>query len=181
MTNAHVGADFERVAAKYFAAEGIILTQNYKVLVGFHTKKKHAFDPGSASPKILVECKSHKWTAGGKVPGAKMTTWNEAMYYFHLAPEGYRKIFFILRHGRSENGETLLRYYQRIYAHLIPADVEFIEWNELSGVAIPHPKMTVEEGTSEQLSTDFPLAALSVTTTHPASSTFAPAGGIVSA
>ena len=155
ISNAHVGADFERVAAKYFAADGITLTPNYSVLVGLHAKKKkHAFDLGSASPKILVECKSHKWTAGGKVPSAKMTTWNEAMYYFHLAPDGFRKIFFILRHRRNEVGETLLDYYQRIYAHLIPHDVEFIEWDELSGAAIAHSKKT-----GEQVETQQPLSA----------------------
>ena len=144
-SNAHVGAEFERVAAKYFAAGGISVTQNYSVPVGLHAKKKHVFDLGSASPKILIECKSHKWTAGGKVPSAKMATWNEAMYYFHLAPEGYRKIFFILRHRRNEVGETLLSYYQRIYAHLIPADIEFVEWDELSEVTIAHSKKAGEQ------------------------------------
>lgn len=143
-SNAHVGADFERVAANYFAGEGITLTKNYSVAIGLDTKKKHAFDLGSESPKILVECKSHKWTAGGKVPSAKMTTWNEAMYYFHLAPSEFRKIFFILRHRRNERGETLLAYYQRIYAHLIPTDVEFIEWDELSVSAIKHKTRIVK-------------------------------------
>ena len=152
ISNAHVGADFERVAAKYFAADGTSVTQNYSVPVGLHAKKKHAFDLGSASPKILIECKSHKWTAGEKVPSAKMTIWNEAMYYFHLAPEGYRKIFFILRHRRNKVGETLLSYYQRIYSHLIPPDVEFIEWDEHSGIAIAHSKKTGEQtGSSKKL------------------------------
>ena len=28
------------------------------------------------------------------MPSAKMTVWNEAMYYFHIAPKQYRKIMF---------------------------------------------------------------------------------------
>jgi len=136
ISNAHVGAAFERVAHQYFMARGIDLSLNYKIPIGLHTQKDHAFDLGSDNPKILVECKSHKWTAGNKVPSAKMTTWNEAMYYFHLAPEEYRKIFFVLHHCRDGDGESLVSYYQRIYAHLIPKDVEFVEWDETSNSII---------------------------------------------
>lgn len=59
-----------------------------------------------------------------------MTVWNEAMYYFHLAPKGFRKILFVLHDRKSGNGESLLAYYKRRYFHLIPKDVEFYEWNE---------------------------------------------------
>jgi hypothetical protein len=130
ISNAHVGAAFERVAAAYFAEAGIDVTPNYRVPVGLSTKKDQAFDLGSDSPKLLVECKSHKWTTGNKVPSAKMTTWNEAMFYFHVAPLGYRKIFFVLHHKRGGTGESLVSYYRRINSHLIPDDVEFIEWDE---------------------------------------------------
>ena len=137
ISNAHVGAEFERVAAAYFLAAGIDVSPNYRVPVGLAIKKDHSFDLGSGSPKILIECKSHRWTAGDKVPSAKMTTWNEAMYYFHVAPPGYRKIFFVLHHKRNGSGESLVSYYRRIYAHLIPEDVEFIEWDEESNAIIP--------------------------------------------
>src|SRR5690606_11409434 len=80
--------------------------------------------------KIIVECKSHKWTSSGKVPSAKLTVWNEAMYYFHLAPEGYRKVLFILRDFSENRGETLGEYYIRAYGHLIPEDVEIMEYDE---------------------------------------------------
>ena len=130
ISNAHVGAEFERQAALYFKEMGIEVVPNFGVEVGLKTKKIHAFDLGSEEPKVLVECKSHRWTTGNKVPSAKMTTWNEAMYYFLLAPEGYRKIFFVLHHCREGSGESLLSYYKRIYSHLIPDDVEFMEWDE---------------------------------------------------
>ena len=103
MSNAHVGADFERVALEFFAQEGIALSRNFAVEIGLSKKKKHCFDLGTAKGKILVECKSHRWTAGARVPSAKMTVWNEAMYYFHLAPMDYRKILFVL-HDRRERG-----------------------------------------------------------------------------
>lgn len=65
-----------------------------------------------------------------------MTVWNEAMYYFLLAPADYRKCMFVLHDRRDGTGETLLEYYLRTYAHLIPSDVEFIEWDEASGQRI---------------------------------------------
>jgi hypothetical protein len=58
-----------------------------------------------------------------------MTVWNEAMYYFHLLPNNYRKIMFVLHDKRGGDGETLLNYYLRTYRHLIPKEVEFFEFN----------------------------------------------------
>jgi hypothetical protein len=134
LSNAHVGSDFEKVAFQFFQQQGQQLTANFPLEIGISKKKKnHCFDLGSSSLKIIVECKSHKWTAGGKVPSAKMTTWNEAMFYFHLAPKDYRKIFFTLHDKRQTNGETLVSYYKRTYLHLIPEDVEFLEYDESSG------------------------------------------------
>jgi len=55
----------------------------------------------------------------------RLTVWNETMYYFHLAPHSYRKVFVVLRHMRTE--ESLASYYVRRFAHLIPTDVEVWE------------------------------------------------------
>lgn len=133
VSNAHVGADFEVVAQKYFERQGIRLQRNFPIELGLAQKKVRLFDLGASDPKTLVECKSHKWTAGGRVPSAKMTVWNEAMYYFHLAPDDYRKVLFVLHDRREKAGETLLSYYMRMYAHLVPDDVEFLEWDEKTG------------------------------------------------
>ena len=62
-----------------------------------------------------------------------MTIWNEAMYYFHLAPKNFRKILFVLHDKRSRDGEGLLSYYKRTYYHMIPKGVEFFEWDEVTG------------------------------------------------
>ena len=136
VSNAHVGADFERVALEFSATQGIQLARNFPIELGLTTRKLHSFDLGSSQPKILVECKSHRWTTGARVPSAKMTVWNEAMYYFHLAPSNYRKILFVLHDRREGGGESLLAYYQRMYSHLIPDGVEFIEWDEATGSVV---------------------------------------------
>lgn len=133
VSNAHVGSDFENVARQYFARNDIVLTPAYPVEIGLTRKKIHYFDLGSSAARVLVECKSHKWTAGGRVPSAKMTVWNEAMFYFLLAPPEYRKILFVLHDRRDKGGELLLAYYKRTHGHMIPDNVEFIEWDEESG------------------------------------------------
>lgn len=134
ISNAHVGADFEKAALLFFEKQGKRLTRNFPLEIGiYEKKKKHCFDLGSANPKIIIECKSHKWTTGGKVPSAKMTTWNEAMLYFHLAPKDFKKIFFTLHDKRQITGETLVAYYKRTYSHLIPEGVEFLEYDESTG------------------------------------------------
>ena len=133
ISNAHVGAAFENVALEYFRRKRVALKLNFPLRIGLKDKKEHSFDLGSSSPQILVECKSHRWTEGGRVPSAKMTVWNEAMFYFHLAPKRFRKILFVLHDRRKGTGETLVSYYRRTYSHLIPNGVEFLEFDEASG------------------------------------------------
>lgn len=132
VSNSHVGRDFEDVALRYFARQRINLSKKFEVQVGVSgtKKKKHAFDLGCADQKILVECKSHRWTSGGHPPSAKLTTWNEAMLYFWAAPSKYRKVMFVLKDVRRN--ESLAEYYLRRYFHLIPAGVEFWEYCEKS-------------------------------------------------
>ncbi len=76
---------------------------------------------------MIVECKSQTWTSGGNIPSAKMKNWAEAMFYFHMAPQNYRKIFFVERSLRQGYDESLLNYFRRTQAHMIPHDVEFWE------------------------------------------------------
>lgn len=127
--NAGVGRSFESAARAFFAAkEGVDLVPNFAVPVGVSSRKKvHRFDLGSADPPILVECKSHTWTQGGNMPSAKMTVWNEAMYYFHIAPPEYRKIMFVLKHAR--NGQSLAAYYLHTHKHMIPDTIELWEYD----------------------------------------------------
>lgn len=133
-SNAHVGRDFERLAVAALEERGISVDLNFAVEVGVSDlKKRHVFDLGSSDPPLIVECKSHKWTSGGNVPSAKLTVWNEAMYYFACSPDVYRKVLFVLRDERAKTGETLASYYTRTYAHLIPRGVEIWEFDQGTG------------------------------------------------
>ena len=137
VSNAHVGRDFESVAQEYFQQQKVLLGSNYSVPVGVAAEKKNRqFDLGSGEPPVLVECKSHRWTAGGNVPSAKITVWNEAMYYFHLAPPRFRKVLFVLRDYSEKRQQSLAAYYVRSYSHLIPKDVEILEYNQESGEVV---------------------------------------------
>lgn len=130
ISNAHVGREFERTTKNYFTTTGLQLHKNIELPIGIDSKKKnHSFDLGNTKDKVIVECKSHRWTQGDNVPSAKMTVWNEAMYYFLVAPADYRKIFFVLKDYSHKRNETLAQYYLRAYAHLIPKGVEIWEYN----------------------------------------------------
>ena len=130
-SNTHVGREFELAAKEIFASIDLPLQQNVKIPIGIEFQTKpHAFDLVNLEQRVIIECKSHKWTTGGNVPSAKMTTWNEAMYYFVAAPRSYRKMMFVLRDYSDKHGKTLAEYYLDRYAHLIPTDVEFWEFDE---------------------------------------------------
>jgi len=123
------GSAFEDYVKTFLKrTEGIDLINSFPVKVGVgDLKKTHKFDLGNDNPQILIECKAHKWTESGNVPSAKMTIWNEAMYYFAIAPANYRKILFVLKNERR--GQTLGEYYVKMYNHLIPEGVEIWEYD----------------------------------------------------
>tara|TARA_R110002110_G_C13468395_1_gene719658 strand:+ start:7140 stop:7586 length:447 start_codon:yes stop_codon:yes gene_type:complete len=128
VSNSHVGRAFELHAQAILKAQGLPLDLNHKVPCGLaEIRKLHAFDLGSENPKVIVECKSHTWTASGNVPSAKMKNWAEAMFYFHMAPLEYRKIFLVERSLHPGREETLLDYFHRTQPHMIPEGVELWE------------------------------------------------------
>lgn len=130
ISNSHVGREFEAVIAGMFEAQGYRVRPDFRVQVGFGGRMKNrAFDLGSDDPKLLVECKSHRWTTGGNNPSAKMTVWTEALYFFHLAPLDYRKCLCVLRDVHPVRGVSLADHYVRNHFHLIPPGVEIIEFD----------------------------------------------------
>jgi hypothetical protein len=136
ISNAHVGKAFEAKTKAFFAAQKIILDENISIEIGIEGKKKaHKFDLGDSINKIIVECKSHTWTKSENIPSAKITTWNQAMYFFYAVPKSYRKIFFVLKHYSKKHKQTLAAYYLRLNDHLIPSDVEFWEYDEDTNTA----------------------------------------------
>lgn len=130
-SNAHVGSAFEVLARQALTAAGIEVRPRFSVPIGVGpSKKPHEFDLGSDSAKIIVECKSHRWTTGGNTPSAKITVWNEVMFYFTLAPSDYRKILFVLRDVHASRQESLGEYYLRNHGHLVPQEAEIWEYDE---------------------------------------------------
>src|SRR6266545_5810395 len=124
--NPRTGAEFEELVGAFFATQGLTLLPNVAVPVGTgKAKKDHKFDLGSESPPVLVECKRHTWTEGGNAPSAKLTVWNEAMYFFAAAPSKYRKMLVVLRHLRR--GQSLAEHYVSRFRHMIPRRVEIWE------------------------------------------------------
>ena len=134
-SNTQVGTDFEVKAQKFFEQQGLHLTPKFDVNIGINSHKPHKFDFGNSEQKVLVECKAHTWTEGANVPSAKITTWDQAMFYFYVAPIGYRKILFIQKDFNQKRVETLGEYYVRTNYHLIPEDVEIWEYDETNNSA----------------------------------------------
>lgn len=133
LTNSAVGAAFEKQVQAFFASMEIVLTPNVLIPLGLSSLKDHAYDLGCIDQRILVECKSHTWTATYRVPSAKMTTWDQVMLYFHATPGNYRKILCVLRDFCERRNETLADYYIRTHGHLIPHGVEIWELDGASG------------------------------------------------
>ena len=124
ISNAHVGREFEQIVKTHFRNKGYSLTENFSVAVGVsYRKKPHAFDLGNNTDNILIECKAHTWTSGGNVPSAKITTWDQAMFYFAISPKEYRMLFCIQRDINPKSGKSLAEYYTRLRYHLIPTNV----------------------------------------------------------
>ena len=137
ISNAHVGREFEDLArAHFFSSEKWGLQSNFTLAIGVGSRKKmHRFDLGCENPPVLIECKSHNFTVTGNMPSAKITVWNEAMYLFHLAPEKYRKLLFVLEATHTKQNDSLANCYVRNYGHLIPKGVEIVEYNVKSKIA----------------------------------------------
>ena len=134
-SNTQVGRDFEAKAQAFFAQQGLRLTSGLSLDIGINGRKAHNFDLGDRKKKVIVECKAHTWTVGDNVPSAKMTAWNQAMFFFHVAPTDYRKIFFVLQDISRKRNETLGQYYVRTNRHLIPTDVEVWEFDDRNNEA----------------------------------------------
>ena len=129
-SNSLAGKALENFAFVYFMKnEGIVLEKNFELKLGIELKKNHRFDYGSKSEKIIIECKSHTWTNSKNVPNAKISVWNEAMFYFKLTPKGYKKCFFVLRDFCQKRCKTLLQYYIENYYHFISKDIVFYEYS----------------------------------------------------
>lgn len=132
-SNTAVGAEFEASTLEELKREYPSLTSPFWLPIGYLRQKQHKFDLGCAEQRVIVECKSHTSTEGGNVPSAKITTWDQAMLYFFLAPRAYTKLFVAKRDLNPKTGESLAEYYVRTHFHVIPDEVHFIEVDENLG------------------------------------------------
>ncbi len=132
LSNSSVGKEFQTRTKRYFEEKlKIELKEEVSIKIGISTrnsKEDHKFDLGN--DEIIVECKSHRWTVGDNIPSAKISVWNEAMYYFSLAPNNMRKILFVERHYSDKKKKTLGQHYIETHRHLIPDDVEIWEYDK---------------------------------------------------
>jgi hypothetical protein len=133
VSNTQVGIDFEDQCFAFFQKRFPALKKPFNLSIGHIEKKSHKFDMGCSVKKVIIECKSHTWTEGGNVPSAKITTWDQAMLYFFLAPRSYRKIFVVKYDLNPNTGKSLCSYYLRTHPHVIPDEVEFWELDETTG------------------------------------------------
>ena len=128
ISNSHVCRAFEERTQNVPAEHGIRLapTARFRVAWAPCGRAMPATSiPGT--PKVVLECESHPWTSGGNVPSAKMKNWAEAMFYVHLAPPDFRKIFVVERNVHPGRPESLLTNFLWTQAHMIPPVVEFRE------------------------------------------------------
>lgn len=125
-SNTYAGKMFEEKVFKFLEKKGFDLQYQKQIKIGINVKKKHAFDLGNE--KIIVECKSNTWTETGNVPSAKIKGWIEAMFYFYLAPEEYKKLFFVEMSFDQKRCKTLLEYFIEHYYHLIPRDIVLVDF-----------------------------------------------------
>jgi hypothetical protein len=137
LSNVSRGKEFASAVARYLAGLGLAVQPEFSVRVGIGSKstKEHRFDLGNA--EVLVECKCYGWTEGGNNPSAKISTLNEAMLYFHSAPEHYRKMLFVPKTEKkgTRNPATFAEYYVRLHGHFIPASVEVWDLDAATGIA----------------------------------------------
>ncbi|WP_051183233.1 hypothetical protein [Desulfocurvibacter africanus] len=120
----------EKAAKDYFENNlGIDLQSPFPILINVpgRTPQIHRFDAGSHEHQIAIECKCHQWVRGKALPPAKFSNWNEAMHLFNCLPEGFRKVFCVMRCLQEGSGKALSALYIERNGHLIPSDVEIYE------------------------------------------------------
>ena len=130
------GTEFENRVGDYFREKlsGFELEQNKKTgkikLKANNIEGAHIFDIISKKYKLLIECKRHSWTSGNHSPSAKLSIWNEAMYYFYLANRINDEYTNILCVECSTNleGRSLADLYVKNKEHYIPDRTYIIEF-----------------------------------------------------
>jgi len=113
--NPGVGKNFQsltsKLLAEYYGKEFI---PEREINIG-NPPKAHRFDIVSSDRSVVVECKCYSWTVGQNNPSAKMATLNEAVLYFKLMPDFWKKVIVMKKSIHPKRNETLAEYYLRTY------------------------------------------------------------------
>ena len=117
--NPSVGKNFQDLSAKLIK-EHFGKKFNQEVALDIRNPSRaHKFDLVSEDNSIVAECKCYTWTEGKNNPSAKMATLNEAVLYFKLLPDTWKKVIVMKKSEHPKRGEMLADYYLRRYNFLL--------------------------------------------------------------
>lgn len=120
----------KKICQDYFARQGIELEQDWKIKIKASLiRGEHIFQFVSKRHKIIIECADQSWTESGNPDRLKLPTWNEAMYFFRLAPKNYTKILFVKKSINKKSKKSLAEYYFESFMHLIPVNTKIWEYD----------------------------------------------------
>ena len=126
--NPRIGREFQEKVKEWFEInEQLRFELEHPILIGVPAKP-HKFDIVDESENIVIECKAYTYTSTGNIPSAKLTTLNEAVFYFSFLPSQTQKILVMAYATHPKRKETLAEYYIRINEHLL-GDVKVWEFN----------------------------------------------------
>ena len=126
--NPKIGREFQEKVKRWLEAnERLRFELERPILIGCPAKL-HKFDIADKSESMVIECKSYTYTSTGNIPSAKLTTLNEAIFYFSFLPTETKKILIMAYAIHPKRKETLAEYYIRIYGHLL-GNVKVWEFN----------------------------------------------------
>ena len=130
--NHKIGRRFQEKVKQWFEMnENAKFELEHPILIG-NPAKLHKFDIADKSEKIVIECKSYTYTSTGNIPSAKLTTLNEAIFYFSFLPAETEKVLVMAYATHPKRKETLAEYYIRINGHLL-GEVKVWEYNTNTG------------------------------------------------
>lgn len=90
--NSRVGRKFQEFVQAILEKEyNTYFEQEAAIPIG-RPPKEHKFDLANADRSIVAECKCYMWTISGKIPSAKLTGLDEAVFYFGFLPSGTKKL-----------------------------------------------------------------------------------------
>ena len=103
--NSRVGRKFQEFVQAILEKEyNTYFEQEAAIPIG-RPPKEHKFDLANADRSIVAECKCYMWTISGKIPSAKLTGLDEAVFYFGFLPSGTKKLLCMQKYLMMEQSK----------------------------------------------------------------------------